>query len=212
MKKVVVIVLSSIILVALTGCTDVLRKYSEKSLDQIVTSFDNILKEDNEKYILSVDGTNSLIVKKDYSDSKEDIVMELDATSFIKAGMSETNIPSGYRLENNKIIIPTDFGNGKESGFIKSFFLAVDNQRESLSYHQDLDHYGISLHGENKFEFAKDCKTNDKDIVFVLAVNPLEALGIDVNNIDGWVLKTIEQPDKIKVDVIVKPYDMEMNN
>lgn len=210
MKKIIFILFTLTFI--LTGCvnTDVVRTYSEKSLEQIVTNFKEIVKDEDNRYILTSDDSNSLIVRKNYSESEEDIIMELDAAPFINAGMSETNIPNNYRVENNKLIIPTDFGKGESNSFLEAFFLSADNQRNKLSYHKELDHYGVELYYGNKFEFAKDCKTNDKDIVFVLAVEPLKELNIDVKNIEGWTFKTIRQTNGTEVDVIVKAYDMEM--
>ena len=59
-----------------------------------------------------------------------------------------------------------------------------------------------------KFEWAKDYKTNDKDIVFVIAAKPLADIGVDVQNIEGWIFKTMDEPDGSKIDVLLKPYDL----
>jgi hypothetical protein len=204
MKKVVIF---SFILILLSACsTDVIRTHSEKSLEQIVTNFKDLVDEKSDKYILTIDNKNSLIIKKDYS-SKEDFILELDATPFIEAGINNNNIPEGYKLEDNKLISSTDFGKGKGKNFLNSFFMSVDNKRDKLSYHEDLDHYGITLSDNNKFEFAKDYKTNDLDIVFVLSATSFKDL-IDVKNINGWTLKTLKQKDETKIDVLLKPYNI----
>jgi hypothetical protein len=54
-----------------------------------------------------------------------------------------------------------------------------------LTYHEDLDHYGIKL-GLHKFEWAKTKSTNDKDAVFILDGNTLVSYGIDLSKVTGW--------------------------
>ena len=135
--------------------------------------------------------------------------MKLDVTPFIAAGLNIKKLPSGYKIENGMLIIPTDFKDGNNKTFDEAFFNAIDNNRQKLSYHKDLDHYGLSLFSDNKFEYAKNYKNNDKDIVFVLNTIPLIKSGVDVKNIDGWIYKTIKQADGTKVNVVVKPYNLD---
>jgi len=60
-----------------------------------------------------------------------------------------------------------------------------------------------------KFEWAKDAEANDKDIVFVLAAQPLANIGADVNNIKGWTFMTMKDEKGAEIDVLVKPYDLQ---
>jgi len=83
----------------------------------------------------------------------------------------------------------------------------VTHDRSVLTYHTALDHYGIKL-TNGKFEYAKDYTNNDKDIVFVLAADPLKAVGVDVQNVSGWVFKTMQNEDGSSIDVLLKPYDL----
>ena len=89
-----------------------------------------------------------------------------------------------------------------------SLFESVKADRSVLTYHADLDHYGIKLPA-GKFEWAKDESTNDKDIVFVIAAQPLADLGVDVKNVSGWIFKTMKDDAGKDFDVLLKPFSLE---
>ncbi len=60
-------------------------------------------------------------------------------------------------------------------------------------------------------EWAKDIKTNDKDIVFVLNPQHFIDAGVDSTKVAGWVFAKVEIKDdngKTElVDKLLKPYD-----
>ena len=89
-----------------------------------------------------------------------------------------------------------------------SLFESVKADRSALTYHADLDHYGIKLPA-GKFEWAKDESTNDKDIVFVINAKPLADLGVDVKNVSGWIFKTMKDDAGKDFDVLLKPFSLE---
>jgi hypothetical protein len=62
--------------------------------------------------------------------------------------------------------------------------------------------------GNGKFEFAKDYQNNDKDIVFVLNAAPLKEAGVDVEHVEGWVLKTMTDENGNDIDLLLKPFDL----
>ncbi len=195
----------------LAGCaaTDVVAQYAPKSLDAIVTAQPELVKAAGGVYTFSTDGQTSLAVNTDFSTGGDDVVFATPIAPFLSAGLDPAKLPEGYRADGAALVIATDFGSvkGAADSFSAALFQAVKADRAALGYHMELDHYGIQLRG-GKFEWAKDYKTNDKDIVFVIAAKPLADLGVDVQAIDGWVFKTMDEPDGSKVDVLLMPYDL----
>ena len=84
--------------------------------------------------------------------------------------------------------------------------------RSTLGYHEAMGHYGIDLGNGNKFEWAKDVSTNDKDIVFILDPQQFIDAGVDIENIEGWVYGTVkvmdENDNEIEVQKLLKPFNL----
>ena len=216
MKKIFSIALAlALVAIVLTGCaaTDVILKYSPASLDQIVEKFPTLVTDSTETdhyFYLSVDGETTLKVSHDFSmTGAEDLVMQTPLKPFVDAGLDPVKLGAGYRADDTSLFLVADFGAG--SGEMKtittSLFESAKADRSVLTYHADLDHYGIALPA-GKFEWAKDEATNDKDIVFVIAAKPLADLGVDVQNIDSWVFKTMKDDAGKDFDVLLKPYSL----
>ena len=216
MKKIFSIALAlALVAIVLTGCAsaDVILKYSPASLDQIVEKFPTILTDNTEVdhyFYLSVDGETTLKVSHDFSlTGAEDLVMQTPLQPFVDAGLNPAKLGAGYRADDTSLFLVADFGAG--SGEMKtittSLFESAKANRSVLTYHADLDHYGIQFPA-GKFEWAKDEATNDKDIVFVIAAKPLADLGVDVQNIDSWVFKTTKDDAGKDFDVLLKPYSL----
>lgn len=202
-------------LLLLAGCTglDVILRDSPKSLDAIVSAKPALVLAptgDSPYFALSVDGATSLLVSKDYSLSTEDVLFETPLKPFVDAGLDVSKLPAGYRADAEKLYLTADFGSGKDAktSITSALLASAAFDRSVLGYHAALDHYGVALPG-GKFEWAKDYTTNDKDIVFVLAAKPLADLGVDVQNIDGWVFKTMQDDAGKDFDVLLKPYSLE---
>ncbi len=216
MKKLISTILTlALTVVLLTGCaaTDVILKYSPSSLDQIVEKFPTIVTDNTESdhyYSLSVDGDTTLKVSDDFSlTGAEDLVMQTPLKPFVDAGLDPAKLGAGYRTDADSMYLVADFGtgSGKQNTVTSSLFESAKADRAALTYHADLDHYGIALPA-GKFEWAKDEATNDKDIVFVIAAKPLADLGVDVQNIEGWVFKTMKDDAGKDFDVLLKPYSL----
>ncbi len=216
MKKASMI-LSSLVLATLlqAGCAaaDVVLKYSPGSFESITKAFPNLVTDNtltDHYYYLTVDGTATLKISHDYDlTGSEDIVMETALKPFTDAGLDVSKLGGGNRVKGDKLLLIADYGKGTgmKDTVTDSLFEAVTFDRKVLSYHQDLDHYGVKLPG-GKFEWAKDYKTNDKDIVFVIVAKPLADIGVDVQNIDGWIFKTMKDLDGSDIDVLLKPYEL----
>ena len=212
MKKYIVTMISLVLVaVIFAGCAgaDVVLKYSPDSLNAITEQYQAIVSEKDGVYRLTVDGETALNVSTDFSGT-QDIWLETPLAPFEAAGLDAAKLGDGYKAEEGVFYLIGDYGKGgrAKNNVTDALFESVKFDRSMLSYHQDLDHYGIKLPG-GKFEWAKDYKTNDKDIVFVIAAKPLADIGVDVQNIEGWVFKTMKDTDGSDIDVLLKPYDLQ---
>lgn len=217
MKKLSSIALALVLAaILLTGCaaTDVILKYSPSSMDKIMEKFPTLVT-DNTKtdhyFTLSADGETLLKVSSDFSlTGAEDVVIQTPLKPFVDAGLDPAKLGAGYRADETSLYLVADFGagTGAQSTITNALFESVKANRAILTYHADLDHYGIQLPA-GKFEWAKDESSNDKDIVFAIAAQPLADLGVDVQNIDGWVFKTMKDDAGNDLDVLLKPYSLD---
>jgi hypothetical protein len=217
MKKLIPITLALVLAaVLLAGCaaTDVILKYSPSSMDKIVEKFPTLVT-DNTKidhyFTLSADGETLLKVSSDFSlTGAEDVVIQTPLKPFVDAGLDPAKLGAGYRADETSLYLVADFGagTGAQSTITNALFESVKANRAVLTYHADLDHYGIQLPA-GKFEWAKDESSNDKDIVFAIAARPLADLGVDVQNIEGWVFKTMKDDAGNDLDVLLKPYSLD---
>ncbi len=212
MKKYILTIISlAFVAVIFAGCkgADVVLKYSPGSLDAITEKYQTIVSEKDGVYRLTVDGETALNVSTDFSGT-QDIWLETPLAPFEAAGLDTAKLGNRYRAENGTFYLVGDYGKGSgaKDNLTDALFESVRFDRSMLTYHQELDHYGIKLPG-GKFEWAKDESTNDKDIVFVIAAKPLANIGADVQNIEGWVFKTMKDTDGSDIDVLLKPYDLQ---
>lgn len=212
-RKAVILVISLMFIFILAGCsTDVVRKYSQDSFGKITTDYPALgtSTASNGYYSLSADGSTVLQVSADYKVSgKNDIRIATPLKPFKDAGLDISKLPAGYEISGSTLYLVNDFGNGSglKTNITDALYESVVFSRATLTYHQVLDHYGIGLTA-GKFEFAKDYKTNDKDVVFVIYAKPLADIGVNVQNIDGWIFKTMKDNAGRDIDVLLKPFDL----
>lgn len=199
--------------VVLFGCasTDVVLKYAPESLKAIDKDFAVLTAaSDEDTFVLSVDNTTSLLVSSDFAKTNGmDIVIETPITPFLAAGLDTTKLPEGYLVKEDMLLLTADYGNGSgnKDNLTDALLAATKANSDALSYHLELDHYGIAL-TRGKIEWAKDYKTNDKDIVFVLQAKPLAEIGVDVQQVEGWIFATMKEEDGGSIDLLLKPYDL----
>ena len=219
MKKILPLALALALVAALlAGCaaTDVILKYSPASLETILGKFPAIVTDSTQTdhyFTLSADGETLLKISNNYSLTDEDIAIQTPLKPFLDAGLDSAKLGAGYRADDTSLYLVADFGagSGEQNTLTKALFESVKADRSVLTYHADLDHYGIKL-PSGKFEWAKDESTNDKDIVFVLNPEPFIAAGVDPSKIDGWVFAKVETKDDagraITVDKLLKPFNL----
>jgi len=148
-------------------------------------------------------------------------MLEFDAAPFIIAGLDPAKLPGNFYFifskERPLLIVGTKLGTeqlqyNSEATPLASYKQIVKLKRGSIGYHGQMDHYGINLGNGNMFEWAKNLKTNDKDIVFVLDPAPFIAAGLDPARIEGWAFAKVTVDDAngkpVQVDKILKPFDL----
>ncbi len=211
MKKTAILTIGLVlVMIIFAGCAqaDVVLKFSPGSLNAMIEKYQTLVSETDGVYKLTVDGETSLNVSSDFSGS-QDVWFETPLAPFAAAGLDVAKLGDGYKAEGDTFYLIGDYGKGSgaQEGLTDALFESVKYDRSMLTYHEDLDHYGVKLPG-GKIEWAKDYNTNDKDIVFVIAAKPLADIGVDVQNIEGWVFKTMKDTDGSDIDVLLKPYDL----
>jgi hypothetical protein len=164
------------------------------------------------------DGSAAFVWVPDFSTGAVyDVMIVFDIQPFLDAGLIRDRLPASFTVIDGKIIAGAKLGNetasySGEPTPLASFERIVDLKRSSIGYHAALDHYGVDLTGGFMFEWAKDMKTNDKDIVFVLNPEPFIAAGADPDKIDGWVFTKVPTMDSngrnIEVEKILKPFNL----
>lgn len=212
------------------GCSklDVVGQNSIEAFDAVLQAIPDQVTADetNGGWSLSApDDSVRFIWSEDYSQSPlHDVMLELDATPFINAGLDTEKLPDNYTFYDNKLIVGTKLGDDKltysgDSTPLTAYEQIVNKYRNTVGYHTALDHYNVSLSDGNMFEWAKDMKTNsvanenqDKDIVFVLNPEPLIEAGVDPEQVEGWVYTTVSvEMDGKATDVykFLKPFDLQ---
>lgn len=219
-KKLLVVALFAIALLALTACaqTDVVGKVSVTSFDAVLKSAD-IQKDDMNSgwSLVAPDKSARFIWSWDTSVSApHDVMLELDAQPFIAAGLDTKKLDAGLFID-GKIMLGQSFGDAAfpasaQNTALASYEQLVKIKREAIGYHEKLDHYGIDAGSGNKFEWAKDMSKNDKDIVFVVDPKAFIEAGVDPAKVSGWVFAKVEIKDAagkpIEVEKLLKPFNL----
>ena len=214
-KKIAIVAMAMAVVFALAACqsTDVVAKVSVTSFESVVNKLGDKVAAD-EKYnawALTSPAGDRFLYSKDFS-GNQDTMIEIDATPFVNAGLDASKLPSEiYTFEQatNRLLIKGDLGSNKlgdANSALDTFKQIVKNNRESIGYHQKLDHYGIAMGNGNMFEWAKDMSTNDKDIVFVLNPQPFIDAGVDTTKLTDWVFAEVPVMDENNKEILVEKF------
>jgi hypothetical protein len=172
------------------------------------------------RWMLTSQGGERFEWSVDFAGQGPDFRMSFDAAPFLAAGLDASKLPpERYSFDAASGTLTLSFEAGGEKFTyagtptpLETFKKIVSAYRPIIGYHAALDHYGSALGDGNMFEWAKDMAKNDKDIVFVLNPEPLEAAGVDPARITGWIFTKVPVKDKsgktVDVDKFVKPYNL----
>lgn len=161
------------------------------------------------------DGTASFVIFRDENDASDfDIALEIDARPFIEAGLVPEKL-AGWNLRDGRLVYRLNLDKSAPTGTaspLEVYKQIVKNRRDIIGYHAALDHYGITLGSGNMFEWAKNVRTNDKDVVFVLNPRPFIDAGTDPSAVLGWAFTKVPVDDEngkpILTDKILKPFNL----
>lgn len=222
-KKAAVVAMALTAVFALSACqaTDVVAKTSITSFEAVTNKLGDKVNFDqkNNAWALTSPAGERFLISKDFT-GNADTMHEFDAKPFLDAGLDPTKLPAEaykYDQTSNKLYVIGELGSDKfnysgEAKILDTFKEFVRTNRDSLGYHQKLDHYGIAMGNGNMFEWAKDMAANDKDIVFVLNPEPFINAGADPSKVEGWVFAKVEVMDDnnkpIQVDKLLKPFEL----
>lgn len=223
-KNLIIVTLILAVSLLFTACRklDVIGNGSITSFKEVLNAIPNNISADatNGGWALTApDGSARFIWSKDFSQRPiYDVMLEFDAQPFIAAGLDPNRLPDGMAYD-DKIMVGTKLENERsaivgEATPLTAFEQIVKLNRERIKYHADLDHYGVDLGDGNMFEWAKDMRTNDKDIVFVLDPQVFLEAGVNPSQVAGWIfakVKTMDSKGKpIEIDKFLKPFDLDL--
>jgi hypothetical protein len=205
----------------LAGCTatDVIGKVAVSSFSTLTTLTETSSVQLGETHYWKI---NTLDAQGLYlaidSSSKADAILEIKASPFIEAGLKVDQIKdwqfnaASDTLTWSADLASSPYGPDASKSALDAFKALIKNNREAIGYHEALDHYGIKLGNGNMFEWAKDDKTNDKDMVLVLNPEPFLSAGVDPTRLKGWIFTKVDVLDDkgnpIKVDKFLSPYEL----
>lgn len=202
MKKFLVMIS---VLVLVSACSsDVLKREANQSFSAMleIGSIETMI-EEGYAHVKIEEGYH-IDFALDTSATEKDVLMAFMAMPFIDAGLDVDALPSTMMINEDMLVFITSLDDAKIGVDAKSQMANLfDANRDLLGYHEELDHFGLTL-GVNKFEWAKTLSTNDKDAVFVLDAKTLRDLGVDVANVEGWTLATMDN-----VELLLKPFKLD---
>ncbi len=223
MKKIYVLGLVISVIALGVGCaqTDLVGKVASSSFASLVAELkDQVVAVDQPAgFELNSPEGQKFFLSLTPESGTEDLKFALKAAPFIIAGLDPSKLGEGYGYNKNTdtLIITSDLGDKalgttKEAGVTGVFDKIVAIYRDRVGYHTKLDHYGVGFGNGNMFEWAKDMTTNDKDMVFVLNPELLQAAGVDPSKVEGWVYTKVEVLDEnnkpILVDKLLQFYNL----
>ncbi len=221
-KRFIFALLLGITLSGLTACgkLDVIGDKSEESFEAVLNAMQASVATDNQFdswSLNSPDDEARFVWTKDFGETEIDVMLEIDAQPFIEAGLDISKLPQEM-VSGDKLVVGIDLGYENitytgDASPIASYKKLVEHYRYNITYHTAMDHFGVDLGNGNMFEWAKDMKNNDKDIVFVLNPQPFLEAGVDPAKLVTWVYAKVETMDEkgneVEVEKILKPFDLE---
>lgn len=224
-KKIILMVTVLVILLIFSGCTklDVVGRIAVSSFEEVVNTIPEPVtfdKENESWALLAPDKSVRFLWSRDFSANiAYDVQLEIEAKPFLEAGLDLSKLPEGM-IQKDKIIVGRNLGKDSfvyegEVSPVVTFKKMVNQYPNVIGYHSAMDHFGVNLGSGNLFEWAKDMRKNDKDIVFVLDPEVFINAGTKVEQIEGWVYTIVETMDKngkmVEVPKLVKPFDLTNN-
>ncbi|MBA4365759.1 MAG: hypothetical protein C0398_07185 [Coprothermobacter sp.] len=200
------LVLAAVVFGAAFMAPDVVAVHAVRSYDTLLRAPEMSVARNDAAgaWLLTSPGGETLTFGGGTATGSNELVVTLDARPFLAAGLNPSLLPAGSQVEGDgasaRIVMRYDkgtgsFSDGAETQPLQALQDLVRNHRMMLGYHAALGHFGLALGGGNMVEWAKDQQANDKDLVFVLNPQPFADAGVNVANVQGWVLADVPVMD-----------------
>ena len=105
----------------------------------------------------------------------------------------------------------SETGSKDSDGALKAFNSIVKANLKSKGFHNALQHWGLKLPANDKFEWTKDTSANKIDFAMIMEADPLIKAGLDVTKLDPnkWVYKPAEVEAGVKLpNRLIVPYNV----
>jgi hypothetical protein len=159
-----------------------------------------------------------------------DVYLEVDAQPFLAAGLDPGRLPGSYSYQaagaadaaaTLAVGVHLQAARSSQAGHSTAqaaYGLLAMNHRDMVSYHAELDHFGVTVGDGNMIEWAHDLHANTTtgepqalDLVFVLNPDPLVAAGLDPTTVEGWAYAPVLAMGggrPVEVMRLLRPYDI----
>ncbi len=142
---------------------------------------------------------------------------KVPAEPFLEAGLDPAKLPGNILYDDSAhtLLIGDAPKQGGESTAEAIFSAFLKTHRLAFGYHGAMDHFGVDVGGSDgvfgggKFEWAKDPRTNDKDIVFIIDPRPLERAGLRSGEVKGWLLLDLDVTMNSKAPRLASLYEID---
>lgn len=105
----------------------------------------------------------------------------------------------------------SETGNKESDGALKAFNAIVKANPKNKGFHNALQHWGLKLPANDKFEWTKDTSANKIDFAMIIEADPLIKAGLDVTKLDSnkWVYKPSEVEAGVQLpNRLILPYNV----
>lgn len=93
----------------------------------------------------------------------------------------------------------------------KSINSIIKANRDKVGFHMEMSHWGLSLQGEEKFEWTKEPSSNEADFAMVILADPFIKAGLDTNKLDSKVLafkKASKEGNMENSNLLIRPFNI----
>jgi hypothetical protein len=104
-----------------------------------------------------------------------------------------------------------EIGSKEADGAVKAFNAIVKENPKSKGFHAALQHWGLKLPSNDKFEWTNDTSANKIDFAMIMDADPLIKAGLDVTKLDPnkWVYKPAEIEAGVQLgNRLIFPYNL----
>jgi hypothetical protein len=207
-------VISALVLLASCSALDLVARSAESSFAAMAAAANTERNKADGSWTITSQGGERFRI---YPGTTPRVAMIFDATQFLIASLDFARLAKEYSFDFNArtLTLTSELGTNPistEPGSIEDAFKSiVANYRSRIGYHDELDHFRIEM-GGNAFEWAKDMKKNEADIVFVLDAAPLVSAGLDPYRPEGWKLMTVTVKNangaNVKAERLIRAFNL----